>query len=267
MNILLLGRTGAGKSLLGNVLTGRETFKVSNGSTSCTTETQSEISDCGSFKVYDTQGAFGTEEVKEKKSVVEMNEIMMENIINTLQDFSNGNEVMHAVLLVHNMKKKLSSLDESFAKSIGNLFFEHAGEEIYIIITNADEKYSNSREKCIKWLMTEQADSESSFNSYYTLVKNNPDKVVFVNDKNGTEYKEKNAIMAQKVISGVRETTGTGFSIPMACLIRSKQSIDEAIKQEKQNMNHNLERMRELGNVHFVLRCEYDSPSNESNSL
>ena len=59
-HILMIGKSGVGKSLLGNVLLGKNFFKVGDGSMSCTKGILRKKSQYRKITVYDSQGLMDT---------------------------------------------------------------------------------------------------------------------------------------------------------------------------------------------------------------
>ena len=61
---MIFGRTGAGKSLLGNVLLNRNSFNVSDSTISCTKKTREVRSLDRKLVLYDTKGLLDTDDMK-----------------------------------------------------------------------------------------------------------------------------------------------------------------------------------------------------------
>ena len=76
--VLMLGRTGAGKSLLGNVLLNQNAFDVSDSTVSCTKKTSEFRSFERKLVLYDTKGLLDTDDMKK---TLAMNELEMEKFI------------------------------------------------------------------------------------------------------------------------------------------------------------------------------------------
>ena len=58
--ILMIGKSGVGKSLLGNVLLGKNFFKVGDGTMSCTKEILRRCNNQRKITIYDSQGLMDT---------------------------------------------------------------------------------------------------------------------------------------------------------------------------------------------------------------
>ena len=63
-HVLIFGRTGAGKSLLGNVLLNTDSFNVSDSTISCTKKTDEVRSLERKVVLYDTKGLLDTDDMK-----------------------------------------------------------------------------------------------------------------------------------------------------------------------------------------------------------
>ena len=78
-NVIVFGKTGSGKSSVGNVLLGRyeydgeDGFVASNSKESCTKEPVSKTSFVRKLKYYDTMGSFDTVVYKENVGNLEGN--------------------------------------------------------------------------------------------------------------------------------------------------------------------------------------------------
>ena len=72
-HVLIFGRTGAGKSLLGNVLLDRNSFNVSDSTISCTKKTREVRSLDRKVVLYDTKGLLDTDDMKK---TIEMTNIL-----------------------------------------------------------------------------------------------------------------------------------------------------------------------------------------------
>ena len=71
-HVLIFGRTGAGKSLLGNVLLDRNSFNVSDSTISCTKKTREVRSLDRKVVLYDTKGLLDTDDMKKTIGMTNM---------------------------------------------------------------------------------------------------------------------------------------------------------------------------------------------------
>ena len=76
--VLMFGRTGAGKSLLGNVLMNLNAFDVSDSTVSCTKKTTELRSFERKLVLYDTKGLLDTDDMKK---TLAMNQLEKEKFI------------------------------------------------------------------------------------------------------------------------------------------------------------------------------------------
>ena len=76
--VLMFGRTGAGKSLLGNVLLNVNAFDVSDSTVSCTKKTTELRSFGRKLVLYDTKGLLDTDDMKK---TLAMNQLEKEKFI------------------------------------------------------------------------------------------------------------------------------------------------------------------------------------------
>ncbi|XP_073674608.1 uncharacterized protein [Garra rufa] len=127
LNLVLLGRTGVGKSSSGNTILGQQAFISESSSTSVTRNVAAEIGDiCGlPIKVYDTPGFSDTQLSKEEF-------LKYEKI---LQECESG---LCAFMLVLR-SDRFTEEDQEFLENILELLGAKRIEQTWILFTRGDE--------------------------------------------------------------------------------------------------------------------------------
>lgn len=191
-NIIMFGKTGAGKSLLGCVLLNdyEEKFAVSQNTYSETKETSSFVNPLQNVKIFDTKGFLDTDDEIENQKGGGSPQTMVFKALETVGCI--GKEGVHAVLLVLKLARISQAEGELAKKALMRLFDHDVREKILLIITCCEDNLVEEPEVGEEWIKENTKDAGSHFKNYYALVGKDPKKVIFVNNTNPKTVKEKN---------------------------------------------------------------------------
>ena len=254
-NVIVFGKSGSGKSLLGCVLLGmyeKGGFKVDSGMESCTKEPSSKENDARKIKYYDTVGAFDTEDFKENIDVFTVNEKIIKDIINIWNTV--GTDGIHAILITLNLKDKVSALEAKLIKFAGtNLFDGDASRCMLLVMTNSPPILYNSDIEAKKYLDKQKKASGNHFSEFYKLVGFDPTRVIFVDCQRPEEYEDKrqcmqhNVRMAEKVLNKIHQLSDEGVSVPVKLLIQKKEDLEGRLNEEKKKDNPDTKLIQDIG--------------------
>ena len=242
-NVLLIGKTGVGKSLLGNVLTGRHGFKVSDSTKSCTKDAQLMRNQDRKIALIDTKGLCDTEKIIEMSTAkpTEMAKIIAEEIEAFWKAIAQIS--VNCILLVTDGSRFALEEVKMVEFVCQNLFEDSLNDRVLLVITKRDQMHLENERSRLLWL-EENSSGDTPFAHYYSLIKKDPNRAIFVNNINTLAYskpedKRKFAInnmeMAKKVITAVHEKMNfPAVSIRAAVrnAIQNSEKLDEQIRKE-----------------------------------
>ena len=244
--VSLLGVMGYGKSSVGNLLLGKEIFKVSNGIEHCTLGIQSELNDNGDFQVFDTKG-LGDKEVVDTESLQEMILFLKREKINAIFLVLNG----QVCRISEQIKKIIRSICKLFMgkyiwKQIG-LIFTHYGfsEEEQLDVKEREQDYIKdilkTAEEQYKEIIKNQDQNNKTCDPNEEIV--NTLKCFYVNSK-----KKRNGQYDADTIKECKNIKEWAKKHPPINLVQSKFIVKkEIIKDQKGDISNIIKKEKEKG--------------------
>ena len=221
-HVLLLGRTGSGKSLLGNVLIdkycGSDSFLTASSPT--TSQTQ-ETFILGNIerrvKIYDTKGFFDWSDwgLRTRPKTEEERTVLLAKEYQEIWETVANSEGIDSVALVLPAHTRFDGNDAQLARMAAKNLFnnELINRRLFIVVTFS--KLDLNQDIDSKIIRSEM--EKNKFTQFFDLVNSDPERVVFVNNidpniKNSSEEKKKaeinNIKMAEKVLKVIHRFDG-----------------------------------------------------------
>ena len=190
-HVLLLGKTGNGKSIMGNVLIDRyrDGFRVSQNMSSMTQVTQTIKNDKRKVVVYDTKGFFdnnGLSKFYDLDKNHQKMKLAME-IKDLCLEVAKSGGIDCVALAVK--KTRCDANDLLFVEfALKELFRKDLGDRLFIVVTFAENICEDYKEQ-LDWINQNANDGDKLFSSYFDLVKKDKERVVFVDNKDPNSCK------------------------------------------------------------------------------
>ena len=257
-NVIVLGKSGSGKSSLGCVLLGKygeDGFEVDDSKESCTRTVSDMESNTRKIKYYDTVG-IDTKAFKENTGASTTNEKIIEYLIEIWKKV--GNDGLHAILFTLNFQERCSALDAKLAKfAAANLFSGDISRRVLLIMTNSPEIYYSSDEKAKGYLERECKKAGNHFNKFYDLVDNDNTRVIFVDCripkyyplKKELECIQHNNWIAEKVLNKIHQLGDSPTVVPVAELANRRNEFQKKMEVERKKRKLNQQTTKSTGKI------------------
>ena len=199
-------------------------FKVGEGTASCTKKSKDETSDKRRICIHDTCGLSDTSDQELGMSYLAGSEKAIIAVLDTWQSL--GADGLDAVIFVQKRSSKVTAEDAALAKYAKHqLFGADIGKRALLVLTDSTPKQVIDTSARIEFLEKE-SNADGNFADLYNLVEKDPSKVIFVNNKNPDpsvcvdedaviKAKQENVDMAEIVLSAIHSITLPPLKTPI----------------------------------------------------